>query len=54
MLNFLPPKREKRPTYLLKLKLMGRNMGNKYIFKDGLMLFPDYRQWAMDLRMKML
>ena len=29
-------KKKKRPTYLPKLKLMGRSMANKYIFKDGL------------------
>ena len=34
MLDFL--KEKKRPTYLPKLKLMGRSVANKYILKDGL------------------
>ena len=32
MLNL---KKKKRPTYLPKLKLMGRSTANKNIFKDG-------------------
>ena len=32
MVNFL----KKKKTYLPKLKLVGRSMANKYIFKDGL------------------
>ena len=28
--------KKKKKTYLPKLKLMGRSMSNKYVFKDGL------------------
>ena len=31
---------KKRPTYLPKLKLMGKSTANKYVFKDGL--------WGLD------
>ena len=34
MLNFF--KKKDLPTYLPKLKLMGRSTANKYILKDGL------------------
>ena len=36
MLNFKKKEEKKIPTYLPKLKLMGRSTANKYIFKDGL------------------
>ena len=36
MLNFYKKKKKKKkPTYLPKLKLMGRSTANKYNFKDG-------------------
>ena len=49
MLNL--KKKKKRPTYLPRLKMMGRSTANKYIFKDGLtnILFENRKNTVFEI-----